>query len=89
LQRGKAEFVIRNLDDDAMILAMAVENVIQFGRDEYTTYREAVVAGRDPSRDWHSLIPVVGVWRQGSCSQLFGGNPQVSRKTPRLKDEAH
>jgi ParB/RepB/Spo0J family partition protein len=40
----EAEFIVRALDDDAMIRAMADENVSQFGRDEYKTYREAVVA---------------------------------------------
>jgi hypothetical protein len=35
---------VRDLDDDAMIRAMADENISQFGRDEYATYREAVTA---------------------------------------------
>jgi hypothetical protein len=32
------------MDDDAMIRAMADENVSQFGKDSYPTYREAVTA---------------------------------------------
>jgi ParB/RepB/Spo0J family partition protein len=40
----RADFIVQNLDDDTMIRAMADENVTQFGRDEYATYREAVTA---------------------------------------------
>jgi ParB/RepB/Spo0J family partition protein len=42
-----ASFNVRTLDDDAMIRAMADENVSQFGRDEYATYREAVTAAAE------------------------------------------
>jgi ParB/RepB/Spo0J family partition protein len=40
----RADFIVQNLDDDTMIRAMADENITQFGRDEYATYREAVTA---------------------------------------------
>lgn len=44
---SKANFIIQDLDDDAMIRAMADENISQFGRDEYATYREAVTAAAE------------------------------------------
>jgi ParB/RepB/Spo0J family partition protein len=40
----QADFIVHDIDDDAMIRAMADENISQFGRDEYATYREAVTA---------------------------------------------
>ena len=41
----RADFIVRDdLDDNKMIRAMADENVTQFGKDEYKTYREAVTA---------------------------------------------
>jgi hypothetical protein len=61
-----ASFTVRDLDDDGMIRAMADENVTQFGRDEYKTYREAVFAavervlpdivhGNNPSKYFEGL----------------------------------
>lgn len=60
-----AVFSIRDLDDDTMIRAMADENVTQFGRDEYKTYREAVTA---------AVERIMGQVIAGTISENIFGN---------------
>lgn len=41
---SSAAFTIRHLSDDDMIRIMATENISQFGKDSFKTYKEATVA---------------------------------------------
>lgn len=63
-----AEFIVRDLDDDAMIRAMADENITQFGRDEYKTYREAVFAATE-------RIMSMALDDSAAAEEFFSGDP--------------
>jgi len=76
----RADFVVRDdLDDDAMVRAMADENITQFGRDEYATYREAVSA---------AIERIMGETLEGRCPEnIFSTDRQneITRTVEAIK----